>query len=190
MTVTLYHAEGACSEVTLVALRRTGIAHTVATIDFACAEQKGAAFRAVNAMSKVPALLIGATVLTENVAILQYLDGENLEAQLLPHPVDRVARAAVVSDLVWCGATLHPLARAIYDPSRLTDGDGDGVRAKALAQMTPIADRSEARLAQQAYWFGPTWSIVDTYLGMGLRTGGAWRAFACRTPCVNRADCP
>lgn len=162
--MTLYHAEGACSSVTLTTLRHAGLPHHVVPVDLAAGEQRGAAFLAINPMGKVPALLVEGTLLTENPAILLYLDALRPGAGLLPHPTDPVARAAAVGDLVWCGATLHPLARAIYMPSRLTDGDGAGVRAKALALMVPIADRCEARLSRQPHWFGEIRSIIDDYL--------------------------
>lgn len=163
-TLTLYHADGACSSVTLTALQRTGLPHKVVRLDLADGEQRGAAYLAVNPMGKVPALVADGTLLTESPAILLFLDGLRPDAGLLPRATDPVTRAAAVADLVWCGASLHPLARAIYMPSRLTDGDGTGVHAKALALMAPIADRCDARLARQPHWFGEKWSIVDPYL--------------------------
>lgn len=164
MTVTLYHAPGACSSVTLAALRHAGLPHAVVTVDLAGGEQHGAAFRAINPMGKVPALIVDDRLLSENPAILLYLDDIRPGAGLLPHPTDALARAEAISDLVWCGASLHPLARAIFMPSRLTAGDGAGVRARALALLAPVAERCEARLAMQPHWFGADWSIVDTYL--------------------------
>lgn len=175
MSTVLYHAKGACSMVTLEALRRAELPHDVVTVDLARGEQNHAAFRIVNPMAKVPALMVDGMLLTENPAILLYIDAARPGANLLPRPADPVARASAVSDLVWCGASLHPLARAIFNPSRLTDGDGSGVRAKALALMEPIADRCEGRFAAGPHWFGARWSIVDSYLAwiFGLaRRGG------------------
>lgn len=175
MRIRLHHAEGACSGVTLEALRRTGLPHEVVTVDLKGGEQHGAAFRAINPDGKVPALAMDDVLLTENPAILLHLDAIAPEAALLPRPAGAAQRARVVSDLVWCGATLHPIARGLYMPSRVADGDGAGVRSRSLALADPIADRCEARLAGRPHWFGADWSIVDTYLGwlFGLmRRGG------------------
>lgn len=171
----LYHAEGACSGVTLDALRRTGLPHDVVTVDLRGGEQHGPAFRAISPDGKVPALRVGDLLLTENPSIVLFLDELAPEAALLPRPPDAAERARVVSDLVWCGATLHPLARGFYNPARVTDGDGAGVRARSKALIEPIADRVETRLATQPHWFGTSWSIVDPYVGylFGLiRRGG------------------
>ena len=151
--------------VTLEALRRTGLPHDIVTVDLKAGEQHGAPFRAINPDGKVPALAVDDMLLTENPSILLFLDTLAPEAALLPHPTSALERARIVSDLVWCGATLHPIARGIYMPSRVTDGDGAGVRARSLALAAPIAVRCEARLTTQPHWFGADWSIVDTYLG-------------------------
>lgn len=161
----LYHAEGSCSGVTLAALRRTELSHEVVMVDLANGEQRTETFHAVSPDGKVPALVVGSTLLTETPAILIFLDTIAPEAELLPRSADPVSQARITSDLVWCGATLHPVARGLFNPSRVAEGDGVGVRMRSLALAEPIAARCEMRLAQQPHWFGASWSIVDAYLG-------------------------
>lgn len=167
--LTLFHAVGACSEVTLCALRRTGLAHRVEYVDLARGEQASPVYLAINPAGKVPALLVDGRPLTENPVILLYLDRLAPDAALLPKPQDFFDQARIASDLVWCGSTLHPLARAIYNPARVTAGETAGVREKALGALRPMALLCEERFARQPCWYGDSWTIADRYLGWIFR---------------------
>lgn len=172
--LTLFHAVGACSEVTLCALRHTGLAHEVEVIDLAKGEQRKPAYLAINPNGKVPALLDGGRLLVENPAIILYLDRRAPETALLPHPDDPFEQARIVSDLVWCSSTLHPLARAMYNPMRLTTGDTGGIRDKAARSLHPLARLCEERYARERYWHGADWTIIDRYIAwlFGLAAAG------------------
>ncbi len=163
----LFHSRGACSAVVLRALKHAGLQATVTTVDVAGGEQTTAAYRAVNPHAKVPALLVDGRLLVEVVAILLYIDDLRPDAGLLP-PGQGFQRASVLSDLVWCAATLHPIVRIIRAPSRVTIGEEAGVRAKGLQLLEPVAVRAEQRFASQRFWFGDAWSIVDAYVAWAM----------------------
>lgn len=166
--LTLYFCPMTCARVTMVALERSGAAYHVRLINLMAGEQRAPDYLAVNPMGKVPALRIGDRVLTENAAILLYLDGAYPEAGLLPHAIDPVEVATARSDLIWCATSLHPLVRQIRAPAHYTLGDQDAVRAKGVEAVAPILARFEARFAAADWWFGPAWSIVDTYIAWAV----------------------
>jgi glutathione S-transferase len=128
-------------------------------------EHKSPAFREVNPKGKVPALAIDGTVLTENVAILWYLHERNPEARLLPGMSSPAERAAVLADLCFCSATLHPLVTRIRMPMLLAgEANASVVKAAAAAAMDENFALIEARFADRPWWFGDTWSAMDGYL--------------------------
>lgn len=161
---TIFHAPGACSRVTLAALEECGIDYVDIPVDLWRAAHRTPEFLAVNPEAKVPALLVDGELLTENAAILMYLHLATPQAGLLPPSDDPLIRARQFSDLVACSSGWHPTVRAIRMPARLTTGDPQGVRAKGIEAMAPMADALERRVANDQWWYGDRWSIVDVYL--------------------------
>ncbi|HEY0254420.1 MAG TPA: hypothetical protein VGC41_22990, partial [Kofleriaceae bacterium] len=92
------------------------------------------------------------------------LDLQFPAAKLLPHSATPFARARLVSDLVWCASTLHPMVRQNRNPQRFTQGDPAGVRADGQQKFSVECDHIASRLADRDWWHGAEWSIVDTYL--------------------------
>jgi glutathione S-transferase len=160
----LYHMPGACSRVTLNALEEIGLEYEDQVLDLSKGDQRSPEFLAVNPRGKIPALVVDGQSITENSAILLYLINQYPDAGLLPQSDDQLFRARSVSDLIWCSATVHPVVRSIRMPIRMTDGDPAGVLAKGMELMQPIVKAIDERLAQDDWWFGDKWSIVDTYL--------------------------
>ncbi|MDX3899725.1 MAG: glutathione S-transferase family protein [Sphingobium sp.] len=160
--LTLYHTPGTCSRVVLNALEELGLDYVDRPIDIFKGEQQGAAYLAIDAKGKVPALMVGDTLLTEAPAILSWLDGQH-DNRLLPGAT-ALARAAALGDLVWCSNSLHPLVRMVRMPHRVSASDPASVRESAAAQLAPLLAGMDARLASASWWFGETWSIVDVYL--------------------------
>lgn len=70
-------------------------------------EQHQPAYRAVNPAGLVPALQDGDTVLTQSVAIMEYLDEAYTESPLLPRDVLGRARVRALSLIIACD--VHPL---------------------------------------------------------------------------------
>lgn len=95
-----------------IALNLKGLAYATVSTNLApgVQEQKSEAFRRVNPQGFVPALVEGAEVLGESLAIIEYLDERHPEPALLP--ADPLARARVrwLAQLVACD--IHPLNNA------------------------------------------------------------------------------
>ena len=160
----LYHAYTACTRVTLTALEEVGVDYDDHMLDMSVREHLSPEYLAVNAQGKVPALAIGDDVLTENGAILSYLNERFPEAGLLPHAGDALARAHILSDLFWVSSGWHPVVRANKVPFLWTVGDHLPVREKGRQLLTPLVRQLDEKMLRQPWWFGDTWSIVDIYL--------------------------
>jgi maleylpyruvate isomerase len=69
-------------------------------------------FRAINPLARVPALeLSGGEVLTQSLAIIEYLDEIHPEPPLLPPAALRRARARAIAQMIACD--IHPLNNLI-----------------------------------------------------------------------------
>ncbi|MEM6957225.1 MAG: glutathione S-transferase family protein [Myxococcota bacterium] len=166
----LYHFPGACSRVTVTALIKLGLTYESELIDISTGEQKSQAYLAVNPDGKVPAMVIGKEVLTQNASILLYLHGLRPEGGLLPRVEGPIREAQQVSDLIWVASTIHPMVRQVRAPHRFTSGDTSGVEADGASKISDLLDRLEERFSGGAWWYGSDWSIVDVYLHWCLST--------------------
>jgi glutathione S-transferase len=180
--LTLFLSPGACSRVTLNALEEIGLDFAVKLVDLSKNEQKSPGYLAVNPKGKVPALRIGDRVMTENPAILAYLDRTHPDARLLPHAADPITDSQALIDLTWCCATLHPLVRQIRNPQRFTAGDTSGVKANGMENFAPIVGSIASRVDGQRWWYGADWSILDVYL--------SWACTTAQAGGINLADFP
>ena len=71
--LTLYYAPGSCARASHIALREAGAEFELALVDFAKAEQRTEAYRAINPKGRVPALATDRGMLTETPAILAWI---------------------------------------------------------------------------------------------------------------------
>ncbi|MBN4075894.1 MAG: glutathione S-transferase [SAR86 cluster bacterium] len=162
--LTLFYSPGACARVTLNALEELGLEFEAEVVNLGKGGQRTPDYLAINPKGKVPALKIGGQVLTENAAILYFLHTQHPESGLLPLRDDPVEYAQGLSDLVWCGGTLHPLIRQIMRPDHYTVGDTSGVNESGHIGFTKVIGQLEQHFSSNHWWYGDTWSIVDVYL--------------------------
>ncbi len=163
MKIHLYQFPGLCSRVTMNALEEIGLDFEDVLIDTRAGEQKSPAYRKLNPKAKVPSLVIDGQTLTENAAILHFLHRQYPSAKLLPVSDDAARDFEGLSDLVWCSSALHPLVRQVRRPDKLTSGDPTEVRADGIAKFSAECDGISARIGK-GWWYGDTWSIIDTYI--------------------------
>jgi glutathione S-transferase len=162
---TLFMAPYTCARVTAIALEEAGIEFDTQIVRFMRGEHKSPEFKARNPKGKVPALEIDGEMLTENVAILTYLDERFPEANLLPRPATPAERAHILADLCFCAATLHPLVTRIRMPMFFAGPENAAlVKRTAEQAMDEYFALIEARLANAAWWYGERWSVMDGYL--------------------------
>ncbi len=114
--IPLFIAPGSCSRVPTIVLGETQQPFESRVVRFMRGEHKSSEFKRLNPKGKVPAIVVDREALTENVAIIIYLNRLFPEAGLLPPTIDPLEQARQIADLCFCSATLHPLVTRIRMP--------------------------------------------------------------------------
>lgn len=90
-----------------IALGLKGLSYRSVPIDLSTGEQGGAQFLARNPQGLVPALEIDGVLLTQSLAIIDYLDRTHPEPPLLP--ADPARRAVTLARALVIAADIHPI---------------------------------------------------------------------------------
>lgn len=164
--LTLWFAPDTCARVTMIALEETGQPYRAELVAFLRGDHRSPDYLARNPAGKVPTLVIDGEPLTENVAILLWLADRFPEARLLPPMTDPLARGRVSADLAHCAANLHPIVTRLRIPQYFCDLPDAIPRVFAMAEaaMRPHFAHIDRRLAEQPWWFGEQWSVLDAYI--------------------------
>lgn len=108
MSIRLYgHARSSAAFRVRVTLRIKGIDHQDKTVDLGAGEQRDARFLTFNPQGLVPVLVDGQRVLTQSLAIMEYLDERYSETPILPAGGEDKARVRSLAQIVACD--IHPL---------------------------------------------------------------------------------
>lgn len=94
-----------------IALALKGIAYDRVVVDLVAGAQRGAAHLGLNPQGLVPALEIDGRVLTQSLAIIEYLDETHPQPPLLPR--DKAARAHVRALALAVACEIHPLSNLV-----------------------------------------------------------------------------
>lgn len=164
--MTLYFAPDSCARVSLIALEEVGHPYKLEVVAFMKGQHRSAEYLAINPKGKVPTLVVDGEVLTENVAILHWLSERFPEAQLLPESNGSWERAQQISDLAYCASGLHPIVTRLRIPQFFCDTGQCIGRVFAMAEMAmrPNFALIDRRLADNRWWYGDRWSILDAYI--------------------------
>ena len=90
-----------------IALNLKGIAFRSEPVDLRLGEQGGASYLARNPQGLIPALEIDGQLLTQSLAVIDYLDQTRPVPSLLP--ADPAARAAALAQALIVAADIHPV---------------------------------------------------------------------------------
>lgn len=90
-----------------IALALKGVVWASVPVDLTQGGQRAADYMALNPQGLVPALAIDGQLLTQSLAIIEYLDARFPEPALLP--ADPAARARVTAQALVIAADVHPL---------------------------------------------------------------------------------
>ena len=156
----LYFSPGACSLASHITAREAGI-----NLDLKRADTKtkkltdGADYLAVNSKGAVPALrLDDGQVLTEGVAIMQYLADQKPESGLVPK-AGTLERYRVQEWLNYITSEVHKGFSPLWNQSAHAE-----VKSYALANLEKKLDWTNQQLAGKKYLTGDTFTIADAYL--------------------------
>ena len=175
--IKLHFAPGACSFVPHVALEviqaATGEPFEPSMVRLHKGEHKTPAYLALNPDAQVPVLEVDGRVLTQIVAICDYLDRRFPEAGLLP--ADAWQRAQAMSLLAWMNNTVHPTFTHVFKPGAFADGEpaqAEIKRFNAHVYRTQLERIQHHVAGASPYWLGERLSFLDAYALTLLRWGG------------------
>ena len=164
--IRLYYAPGGCSLAVHVALEEAGATFEPVRLDFQNAEQRGAAYLAINPKGRVPALVTDDGVLTECVAILAWIAQTWPEARLAPLD-DPWAFAQMQSFNAFLASSVHVAWAHVSRPGRYADGDdaAAAMRAKSQVSLPDFFALIEERFSDgRPYVNGENYTVSDPYL--------------------------
>jgi maleylacetoacetate isomerase/maleylpyruvate isomerase len=148
-----------------IALNLKGLAYGYAPVDLAAGEQKGEAYRAVNRQSLVPALEIDGRILTQSLAIMEWLEETHPSPPLLPSdPFDR-ATVRAMADIVACD--IHPVNNLRILKALAALGHDEAARNEWVARWVGDGfDALEPMIAEhgKGWSFGATPTLADCCL--------------------------
>lgn len=161
----LFYKPGACSLASHITLRESGKDFTLDGVDLMKKRlENGDDFFAVNPKGQVPALLLDdGTLLTEGVAIMQYLADSVPDRQLLA-PTSSLSRYKTIEWLNYIATELHKGFTPLFRPDTPEDFKPT-VRALLEKKMQYVNDS----LKDNQWICGPRFSIADAYLFTVLR---------------------
>lgn len=158
----LYYAPGACSLAPHIAASEAGIALELERVDLSKQPHRtatGEDFTSINPKGYVPALrLDDGALLTEGVAILQYLADLKPEAGLAPAP-GTLARYRLQEWLTFVSSELHKM----FSPWLFHPEYGDQAAEVARSKIGERFALLDGHLAGRAYLLGDSFTIADAY---------------------------
>ena len=148
-----------------IGLNLKGLPYDYAPVDLAGGQQHGGGYRAVNRQSLVPALEVDGQVLTQSLAILEWLEETHPEPALLPKdPLDR-ARVRAICGIIACD--IHPVnnLRILKALARLEVGQ-DAIDAWVQRWIGDGFSALESMIAAhgRGFAFGDTPTLADCLL--------------------------
>jgi len=162
----LYYTPGTCALADHIALEWIGQPFEAQLVSRE--ERKQPAYLAINPAGAVPALIIGDWILTQNVAILNYLADKHPEAKLGGDGTPE-SRAVVNQWLSLVNSDVHPLFKVWFGSVAYLDQDDiDTVQQNTRVQLRTLFERIDRQLAGKQ-WVTGARSIVDPYLFVVLR---------------------
>jgi glutathione S-transferase len=162
MALTLFHSPQTRSSGTLVLLEELGAPYKLHVLNLKAAEQRKPAFLAVNPLGKVPALLDGDALVTEQGAIFIHLADMFPLAGLAPAIGDPL-RGPYLRWLVYYGSSFEP---AVVDRSLKREPAGRAL--SPYADYDTMLGTITAQLSRGPYLLGERLSAADILWGMAL----------------------
>ncbi|MCP2233621.1 MULTISPECIES: glutathione transferase GstA [Erwinia] len=156
----LYCKSGACSLSPHIVLRETGLDFTLVNIDLkAKTTEQGEDYLLINPKGQVPALeLNDGSVLTEGVAIVQYLADLKSDRQLLA-PAGSLTRYHTLEWLNFIATELHKGFSPLFRPTTPEE-----VKNLAREQLMQKFQYVNNELKEKQWLLGLRFTVADAYL--------------------------
>lgn len=162
MTLTLLHHPYSRAANTVWMLEEIGQPYELRWVDMLAGAHKAPDIVALNPMGKLPILLDGPTVVTENAAIALYL-GDRYGAGRLAPALDDPRRAPY---LRWTA-----FAPAVIEPGAAAKASGWSYKASAMGwgEYEAMLKAVDAAIGKGPFVCGEQFTMADTVLGGTLR---------------------
>ena len=157
----LYYSPGACSLSPHIVLREAGVKFDLVRVDLSTHKtEHGKDFNAINPKGYVPALeLDDGQILTEGVAITQYIADTHPQAKLAPTP-GTFDRARLQEQLNFISTEFHKAFSPLFSPDI-----SEAAKAATIKNIERRLDFFNNFLGDgRQYLMGSTFSIADAYL--------------------------
>ncbi|HEY1845121.1 MAG TPA: glutathione transferase GstA [Buttiauxella sp.] len=161
----LYYKAGACSLSPHIILRESGVDFSLVKVDLATKKtEAGDDFLEVNPKGQVPALLLDdGSLLTEGVAIVQFLADKVPDRQLLA-PAGSMTRYHTLEWLNYIATELHKGFSPLFNPT--TPEEYKAIARKALEKKFQYVNDE---LSDKQWLMGLRFTVADAYLFTVLR---------------------
>jgi glutathione S-transferase len=160
--ITLFHSPQTRSSAVLLLLEELQADYELQVLNMKAGEQRQPAYLAINPMGKVPAILHGGTLVTEQVAIFIYLADLYAEAGLAPALTDP-QRGTYLRWMVFYGSCFEP---AMMDRSQQRDVTSP--MSSPYGRYEDTVGLLLDQLGKGPYLLGERFSAADLLWGMAL----------------------
>lgn len=156
----LFYTPGTCSLSPHIVLREAGLDFTIESVDLVSKQtEHGNDYLSINPKGQVPALLLDdGSLLTEGVAIVQYLADQVPDRNLIP-PTETLARYHAIEWLNYLASEIHKGFSPLFN-SRQPQESKDLAWAGLEKQFHYL----NGILSAHPYLLGQTFSVADAYL--------------------------
>lgn len=161
--ITLYHNPQSRSAGTRILLEAVGAEYAVETVDFASGQNRAPGFLAINPLGKLPTLVHGEAVLTEQIAIVIYLADRFPQAGLAP-ALDDALRGPYLRWLAFYAGCFEP---AVLD--RAYKREPIEASASPYRDYDSVIETLTAQLGRADYLLGDTLTAADLHWGNALK---------------------
>jgi glutathione S-transferase len=165
----LYYSPGACSLVAHIALAESGADYEVERIVLANGDHRRPEFLAINPHARVPALATDGRVITENVAILNYL--ADLFGGDGSVPRGSALEAARCNELLgWFASSVHIGFAGVWRAERFTDDESawPAIQSGGRAAVERFFEEIEG-LCSGRWIAGDRFTAADSYVATFYR---------------------
>ncbi|RKS84508.1 glutathione S-transferase [Orbus hercynius] len=175
----LYYSPGACSLTQHILLGMSGLPFTLEKVDLKTKKtEHNRNFLEISPKGQVPSLeLEDGTILTENIAIAQYIADKVPAANLLA-PIGHIERYQTLSWLSYVATELHKAYGPLFRSQIQAEKDA------AIASLEHKYESLDAELKHRQFIASEHFTIADAYLYVVLR----WRKIIPNLPAYPNID--
>ncbi len=149
-----------------IALNLKGLEFEQRGVNLVAGDQRSETFKALNPQGFVPALEVDGKIITQSLAILEWLEDTYPEPPLMPDDDD--GRALVRSMAMVVACDIHPLnnLRVLNSLRQDLGADDDQVKAWVARWIAPGFEVLDGMIARhgQGWSYGDTPGLADCYL--------------------------